>query len=263
VGGRLIAAAAFVLLPAAAAGQAGELKILSTRPGVTQAYLLLRPADRPVASVILFAGGAGQLNLTAAGIGGLKGNFLVRTRQLFAEQGFLVAVPDAPSDRGPGGLARFRSSREHSEDIKAIVADLRAIADVPVWVVGTSMGSVSAANAGARLAEGGPDGVVLTSSVTRPSRDMGESVDDVRLKDIRIPTLVVHHRGDKCAVSRYQDAVFLMKELRAAPRRELLSFDGGAPPQSEPCEARSAHGYLGLERQVVEAIAGWIKATTK
>jgi hypothetical protein len=36
-----------------------------------------------------------------------------------------------------------------------------------VWLVGTSMGTVSATSAAARLAgAGGPDGLVLTSTVT-------------------------------------------------------------------------------------------------
>jgi len=42
--------------------------------------------------------------------------------------------------------------------------------------------------------------------------------------------------------------------------KELLSYDGGSPPISEPCEAKSAHGYLGLEAQVVSDIAAWIRA---
>ena len=49
-----------------------------------------------------------------------------------------------------------------------------------------------------------------------------------------------------------------------APRRvELLAFDGGDPPQSGPCEARAAHGYFGIDAQVVDAIVAWIKATPR
>jgi len=49
----------------------------------------------PVASVILFTGGQGVLQLT-------RGNFLVRNRRRFAEHGFLVAVVDVPSDHKTG-----------------------------------------------------------------------------------------------------------------------------------------------------------------
>ncbi|HET7341900.1 MAG TPA: alpha/beta hydrolase, partial [Methylomirabilota bacterium] len=135
------------------------------------------------------------------------------------------------------------------------------IAPVPVWLVGTSMGTVSAANAAARLREGGPDGLVLTSTVTRAGRQRNESVEDVRLKDITVPTLVVHHREDACPITRYGDAEHLLGDLRRTPRHELLTFEGGAPPQSGPCESQSAHGYVGLDAQVVKAIADWILAT--
>jgi hypothetical protein len=40
----------------------------------------------------------------------------------------------------------------------------------------------------------------------------------------------------------------------------LIAVQGGDPPLSEPCEALSRHGYLGIEREVVGAIADWIKA---
>jgi hypothetical protein len=127
-----------------------------------------------------------------------------------------------------------------------------------VWLVGTSMGTVSAANAAARLSTGGPDGLVLTSTVTRQGRERPESVGDVRMKDIGVPTLVFHHRDDACRSTPYADTVGLLRDLRSAPRRELLTFVGGDAPQSGPCDARAAHGYFGLDAEVVAAIAKWI-----
>ena len=121
---------------------------------------------------------------------------------------------------------------------------------------------MSAANAAARLTAGGPDGLVLTSSVTRQGRERSETVGDVRLKDVRVPTLVVHHRQDACRVTPYADTVALLRDFSAVPRRELLSFDGGSP-ESGPCDARAAHGYFGIEAEVVLAIAKWITATPR
>jgi len=80
------------------------------------------------------------------------------------------------------------------------------------------------------------------------------------LEDIRVPTLVVHHKGDTCRGSPYSGAESIMKALKRAPVKELMGFEGGNPPISEPCEAKAAHGYLGLEAQVVSAIAAWIRA---
>jgi alpha-beta hydrolase superfamily lysophospholipase len=235
------------------------VRSIPTRGGVTEAFVLVRPSGPPVASVILFMGGKGALGLGRGALGSRNTNFLVRNRHRFAERGLLVAVVDAPSDR-PDALVGFRTGAEHATDVAALIAALRAEAAVPVWLVGTSMGSVSAASVAARLRDGGPDGIVLTSSVMATPRDMGESLQDVALDKIRVPVLVVHHRDDACRASRYADTSWAMRRLSAAPKRELLTFSGGDTPQSDPCEPLSAHGYFGIDAKVVEAIAAWIAA---
>jgi len=249
-----------LLTPHATRAADEEIRTIPTPRGVTLPVLLVHPAGPPVASVILFIGGEGRLALQPpATIGHARGNFLARTRQRFARDGFLVALPDLPSDRG-ADLWNFRTSGAHAEDVGALIAALRATAPGPVWVIGTSMGTLSAANAAARLKSGGPDGVVLTSTVTRTFKQSGESVLTVGLGDIRVPTLLVHHRDDACRVAPYAGASRVLAALEHAPAKELLTFQGGSPPQSEPCEARSAHGYLGLEAEVVDAIAAWVRA---
>ena len=116
----------------------------------------------------------------------------MRTRQRFADEDLLVAVLDSPSDRT--SLWNFRTTADHAADLRTVIAALREVAGVPVWLVGTSMGTLSAASAAARLRQGGPDGIVLTSSVSEISRMSGESVRHVVLGDIRVPVLIVHHR---------------------------------------------------------------------
>jgi hypothetical protein len=94
------------------------------------------------------------------------------------------------------------------------------------------------------------------------SREMTESLQDIALDRIRVPTLVVHHRDDGCRASRYADTSWLIRQLSAAPKRERLTFTGGAAPQSDPCEPLAPHGYFGIDATVVEAIARWIVATS-
>ena len=249
-----------VALPASAARAADEeVRTIPARPSITESFLLLRPVGTPVAGVIIFAGGDGNLALTAAGVGQLQGNFLVRTRIRWAREGFLVAILDQPSDR-KNGLWNFRTTSEHAADVKQAIAAVRELARAPVWLVGTSMGTLSAANGAARLAEGGPDGIVLTSSVTETSKMSYEAVRHAGLGDIRVPTLVVHHKDDGCRSSPYSGAEDIMKALKRAPVKELMVFEGGSPAISAPCEAKAPHGYLGLEAQVVSAIGAWIRA---
>jgi len=245
-------------MPARAADE--QIRTIPSRPDVTESFLLVKPPRPAVASVILFMGGRGAVGLQQGRIGPRNTNFLVRTRQRFADRGLLVAVIDVPSDRTSQALVGFRTSAEHATDVRALIAALRAEAPVPVWLIGTSMGSVSAASVAARLAEGGPDGIVLTSSVMGRNREMGESLQDVALDRIRVPVLVVHHRDDGCPSSRYADTSWAMRQLSGAPKKELLTFSGGDTPQSPPCEPLAPHGYFGIEERVVEAIAAWIIA---
>ena len=254
----LVLAAASVT-PADAKDEA--VRTIPSRPGVTESFVLVRPAGTPVASVVLFMGGRGALRLDRGSIGPRNTNFLVRTRQLFADRGALVAVLDVPSDRTGDALVHFRTTAEHAADVRAMIAALRAQAPAPVWLIGTSMGSVSAANAAARLGEDGPDGIVLTSSVMSRSREMGESLQDISLDRIRVPVLIVHHRDDGCPSARYTFTSWAMRQLSASPRRELMSFAGGDAPQSDPCEPLAPHGYFGIETKVVDAIMSWIAAT--
>jgi pimeloyl-ACP methyl ester carboxylesterase len=234
-----------------------QLIMLPTRPGVEQPFWLVEAGGAPVASVILFTGGEGRLG-SDGGTGLVGTNFLVRSRDKFAAQGFLVAVVDVPSDH-PSGLGEFRSSKEHASDIAFVIAYLRQKAPVPVWLVGTSMGTISAANAAARLKEGGADGLVLTSSIISPSRRHSSLLGSVAVDEITVPTLFVHNRDDACAVCMFSGVPGLMNAFTHVPKRELIAVAGGDPPQSDPCEALSRHGYIGIEDQVVTAIARWIK----
>ena len=230
---------------------------LPTRSGVTQRLLVLAPAA-PKAAVVLFAGGHGGLQLADDGtIRWGKGNFLVRTRALFAEQGLTVVVLDAPSDRQSAPfLSGVRQTREHAADVKAVIAWLRESAQLPVWLVGTSRGTQSVAYVATELAGGdGPDGIVLTSSILRDDRS--RAVPAMPLEKIRIPVLVVHHEQDGCVACPFADVPALMAKLATAPRSELLAFRGGAD-QGDPCEAFAHHGYNGLEREVVRQIGAWI-----
>ncbi|HZB92592.1 MAG TPA: hypothetical protein VE397_14190, partial [Stellaceae bacterium] len=170
-----VLAALLALVLSSLPARAEELVQLPTRPGVTQPFWLLAPPGPPVGSLILFTGGNGLLNSAHRPVLDSK-NFLIRMRGAFAAAGFLVASVDAPSDH-PEGLDNFRSSAEHAQDIAAVIAYLRRKAPVRVWLVGTSMGTISAANAAARLKTGGADGLVLTSSIVAANRRTG-AIDD-------------------------------------------------------------------------------------
>ena len=69
---------------------------------------------------------------------------------------------------------------------------------------------------------------------------------------IKIPVLIAHHVSDQCESTPYSDAA------RLSDKYPLITVYGGAPPQSGPCDAFSAHGYLGKEAETVEQIVNWM-----
>lgn len=260
--------ALFGLVAASGTARAQEASLVSvqTPRGVKQAFIFIKPA-KPVASVILFAGGHGGLRLkSATSMGWGTGNFLVRTRYQFAAQGFMVAVVDAPSDysSAKGMNGKFRMSSAHANAVGAVVDYLKKQANVPVWLVGTSMGTFSAA--GVAIGIKSVNGVVLTSTVTRakPQWDIRQShpngVASMRLSAVTVPTLIVSHRKDGCDITPAADAPKLTKALISSRKVDVVLLEGGSPPQSDPCDAKSEHGFLGIEGQAIARIAAFIKA---
>lgn len=232
---------------------------IPTRPGVSQRMVVLSPQN-PQAAVILFAGGHGGLQMYPNGsFKWGEGNFVVRTRQLFADQGLLVVVVDAPSDRqSPPYLSGFRQQPEHVADIKAVIAWVREQAKVPVWLVGTSRGTQSAAYVATEVdGSEGPDGLVLSSTILTDNK--GRPVLAMPLDKLHIPVLVVHHEQDGCGHCSFSDVPRLMEKLSGAPKKQLLTFKNGRN-RGDPCGPFAYHGFNGLEREVVAQIAMWILA---
>ncbi len=257
----------FAVAAGPAVAQTASLVTVKTPRGASQAFILIKP-ENPVASVILFAGGHGGLGLKSTNdMTWGKGNFLVRSRDKFAAQGLMVAVIDAPSDHQGGMKATFRFSSDHAADISAVAAHLKKEANVPVWTVGTSMGTWSAATGAMGAAN--IDGLVLTSTITRSKPEWAiakshpNGVASLPLARVKVPSLVMSHKNDACAITPAADAAKLTKALSGAKKVEVVLLEGGSPAESDPCEAKSEHGFLGIESQAVGKIADFIKANGK
>ena len=144
------------------------------------------------------------------------------------------------------------------QDISAVMRYLRRQAPVPVWLVGTSLGTASVAAAAIRIKEEPPDGIVLTSSIVEPSVQGG--LPSQRLREIRIPTLLVHHEKDECRHTLFKDVPPVVAAITRAPRTELITFRDGGPPRGDTCGPWGYHGYPGIESRVVISVTDWIKA---
>jgi hypothetical protein len=217
--------------------------------GGTQ-MLFSGPAN-PRATVFVFAGGDGTVAFNSAGqITHLGQNFLLRTQQLWLAQGFAFATLAASSS-----LLGQRHTPAYAATIARAIDFVRSRANAPVWLIGTSMGSIAAANGAAHL-PGRVAGVVLSSSVAAQSR-AGETVFDSDLGAIAVPALIVVNRHDTCPLAGPGPATQMLAALARSPRKDIITVDS-TQLQSDPCEALSPHGYLGIEADVVQRISGWI-----
>jgi len=169
-----------------------------------------------------------------------------------------VALVDAPSDRQRQEFAGgFRQKPEHVTDIKAVIAWLKKQNNVPVWLIGISRGTQSATFVATQLSvtEGGPDGLVLMSTILSDTNE--RAVPEMPLEKNSIPVLVVHHEQDDCKYCSYRDIPILINKLNGALRKELITVSGGVS-QGDPCKAFAHHGFNGREKEVVSTIAEWI-----
>lgn len=268
------ASAALVLLTMAVAqaGPCGELVTIDTHDGTRTHYAFAHaasPARGNRVALVLLAGGAGHLRLDEQACPqSLKGNSLVRSLPLLQAAGFATALVDAPSDhQGEDGLAGFRASATHAQDLGRIIADVRRRTGARVWLIGTSRGAISAANAASRLSgPTAPDGLVLTSPVTsgNPTGSkpwVAQTVFDLPLESIRMPVLVIGHVQDKCLRSPATQNERITARTEGV-REQLVMVDGGPGRAGlsavEACEGRSPHGFLEQEAEVAEGIVRFI-----
>lgn len=240
-----------------AASAADQIIRLDTRDGVkVPVYYMKR--DAATATVVLLPGGAGGFGSPVDGKPS-GNNFLVRSRDYFADAGLNVAVMSRVSDKTDLDYPD-RIAPEHMVDIQKLVAYLKADAGLPVWLVGTSRGTVSATAAAIAFGNAELAGIVLTSSVVEYKKVGAVPTQD--LAAIRIPVLVVHHENDACRVCKPYEVPAIIKGLKNAPFKKLVMVKGGSNPTGDPCESFHYHGYIGIEQETVGIITNWIKHPT-
>jgi hypothetical protein len=260
--------------PAAPAATCGEVVTIETHNRSTTRYSLahLEGAGTPTGQIalVLLPGGPGHVDLDDKGCArALMGNSLVRSIPLFGAAGFATALVDAPSNyHGEDGLGGFRIAAQHAEDLGKVIADLRVRTKGPVWLVGTSRGSISAVNAAARLSgPSAPDGVVITSALMSGQSGakktwVAHTVFDLRLEAIRIPILVIGHAADTCARSP-ANLMGNITERTNGAREQVVTVTGGpgsstGGPSLQACEGRTPHGFVDQEAEVAAGMARFI-----
>lgn len=234
---------------------------------VSVQYMVHAPMGAPKAIVMLFAGGAGATGITPDGMGGVAqvgNNFLVRSAQLFAEDGFLTITIDRPSTTvgfSNAAFDQYRVSPAHAQDIQTVLHKVNALygtGHLNVFLAGTSRGAISV-TAQNMLGIGS----MLSSPVTAQGGNpqnlwVGATSPHPRLVPdfVTVPVHVLAHNQDGCFVSTPANSATLHNDFLAAGVPSVLSgLIGGFELDPDLCNALTFHGYLGIEQNAVKTVS--------
>lgn len=271
---RVLATVLFVDLigaPLAALGQSGAPAGNDPGPTLMNSVLTVSLKDYSISGLVthlpeaksfkygiaLFPGAPGIMKLREeAGEAKftLGGNFLIRSRRHWLDDETLVISVDAPSDQWAGFSQVFRQEPRYGADVAALLTEASRRYRLADWTwVGTSEGTVSAFHA-ARMNPGLVQRLILTSSLFLAAGH-GPGMSGVNWNEMKARLLWVHHADDGCRFTPYRSA----QQHAEMTRSPLLTVHGGGPPRGAFCEPYSHHGFIGIERETVLAMRGWIK----
>jgi hypothetical protein len=232
----LLAAFALLFLSQGAASARDELATVTPfLNGKFNYVLTTRSPDKIAYGVILMPRGNGRMEPHMEGArivfsGG--GNFLIRSRELFADPQFVAASTDATTT---------------SDRILAIVRDLEGrYGKIALYVIGTSR-STESTMALSRPLDGQVAGFIHSSSMS--------SISSFDPRGLKSRHLIVLHRQDACRVTSPSAGVSSHNKYGT----ELIEMEGGKST-GDDCEAYAHHGYYGIEGETVDRMKAWILA---
>jgi len=245
--------------PAARAADAEAVTINTNFTVFSPPVRLERPAREARASVILMVNPTGRLGLDATGtILSFYGNFLIRSSDIFLRNGLNVMMPDVAPAFPTGVTQADRLGATHAAELQGFINAAINRWGKPVWVVGTGTGSTSAVTAGGfQPALAGLRGVVMTSTVP-PGAPALAATFNLYASRITLPALVAWHQNDQCTLSPPASSAALFAAIPAIGKASV-PFQGGHSVADNPCDDFSEHGYAGIEEEVVETIAKFIR----
>ncbi len=238
----------------------GKVQRVATREGVSVPIYSFWRNDA-VATVVLFSGGAGGYGRIGEDGWPTSGNFLIRTGKHWATHPFNVIMVGRPTDGIDLASGDVRIGEKHAADNMAIFKAIKLRSPLPIWVVGTSMGTISAAAAAIYDSENLIAGVVLTSSVV--SYKIPGAVPKQSLDKIRVPVLVLHHEQDDCWACRPHEVKNIASAMTNAPLKKTVFVEGGSGASGNPCEPMHHHGFVGMQDEAVNLAAAWILKPTE
>lgn len=188
----------------------------------------------------------------------LTGNFLIRARRHLPDDSVATLIVDCQSESGDYCSASYQASKERQEDVDKLIAEVkkRTPSISEVWLVGTSMGTISSSfmplfNPSAY------SGAIHTAAITAPyARNSYVELGNFDYKKPSGIHYFIHHLNDPCSLTPYSSAKTIAEKYNAP----LVTVTGGTGFQGGACDALTQHGFRGKEKEVMTEIAAIIKS---
>jgi len=244
--------------------------------------LLIEPAQKPFASVVMFKLMGGTLPISGTHKKPVFSkycvNFVMRTMYDFARKGFRVLIAARPywaKRQGPkvGWLSYYRLEDEHIDELRAIVSFVKNRSNQPVWLLGSQEGTLSAVQGAMHMKE--IDGIALVSPMVGTFKnefiryEKPNVLLDVKLETIEVPVILVSHRDDPSGISSCRGSNKIKNRLINSPSVRIECLKGGKPypygfvkywkranrPTNRP------HAFCGIEKKVVNVVTDFMKSS--
>lgn len=231
----------------------GRTEGVFSKSPVLQRAILAKP-DKPTDTALLyFRGypGIAKIQSVADKARNLQ-PFMRKNQRIFAEEGIALVVMDCPTDQQASCGDAYRSSKEHADDVRRVMAKLKDEHGLSkIFIMGHSMGTISsrwlAKNLGSEIA-----GSIHSSSMNGNNpRGYANSLAGFPYGSIAAPVLHVHNQNDTCQHTPYS----IVKDYAGD---NLVTVRGGVA-DGDPCGGGNLHSHQGNEERVVRAIIAWIK----
>lgn len=213
--------------------------------------------DDATATVVLVPGGPFIIGNKDPKTGRPDGiNFVVRSAGQFFSEKMNVVVMGKPEKGGDLRFGKNRQSDSHASDVLEVVK-FATNAKKPVWLIGTSLGSMSIAKAAVLDRENIVAGIVLSSTVFRSKDGLG--VLSIDTNNLKIPVLVSHHAKDACPETNPKMIDELKERFSSSKNFTISLITAGDSPKGKPCGPTHWHGFVNAETETVRSIAEFIR----
>ena len=208
---------------------------------------LLLPAENAKAVVLLFPGGGGMLRLKDDGKTNNTHTF-VRSKNEWAKYGISAVLVDTPYDLLSGDR-NIRRISDHQQRVENIVQFYKDKLNLPIWLFGHSMGTVSASE----FVNQEKEHQQLLAGIILAGTFKAVTIK----KDVELPLLIIHHEEDSCISTPVSRSKNIFENRPTNQISKLVLLHGGTS-SGDVCGALSHHGFEGIEGEFVKTAAEFI-----